>query len=340
MKLKLFYLFLLGALFLSCEDFEEEIDPTIPNSETQTFGIRHDKQLRDYEVIATNAAPYNSAEYPDFSSVIKFCYSLDGSNNDEFVATGTLISPQWVLTAGHNFFVADEQRSPAAVGGIKVLIGNNPNNPSQSIEVQQLVFHPTWVVQNDGFFMANDLCLVKLKTPITNIKPAEVNFSIDGEPLNAVTWFAGYGDYSQRAGQNADLFSPKHATQNVLDRRVNNIQSEVSGKRYNGGLLAYDFDAPNGLINALGDALISEDEKRLGNGSSDAKPLDFEGTTVEGDSGGPIFVKIGITWKVAGVLSGGADEPIKGHVDSSYGDISIFIRTASHADWIKSVTGL
>ena len=134
----------------------------------ETFGIRHDKEWSEYLDVATNQAPYNSTEYPDFSPVIMFSYSLDGSDSDEYVATGTLVAPDWILTAGHNFYVAEEQDSPAPVSGIYVLTGNDPNNPVSTHTVQELVFHPTWIEQNEDFIKANDLCLVKLSSPITS----------------------------------------------------------------------------------------------------------------------------------------------------------------------------
>jgi len=53
---------------------------------------------------------------------------------------------------------------------------------------------------------------------------------------------------------------------------------------YPGGLLAFDFDHLNGCINSLGDLLVNQDEDYLGSGTSTAKALYFEGTTVTGDS--------------------------------------------------------
>lgn len=315
------------VVFTSCG-----VDEPIERTAETTFGIRHDKNLSDYENSVLNA----TNDHPNFNSVVCFNYSLDGSTNYEFVATGTLISSEWILTAGHNFFVSEEQKTPATPAGISVLIGNDPNNPSKKYEVESITFHPTWLGSNDGFANANDYCLVKLKTPITDLTPVEL-YKNSTEAIGSKVWYCGYGDYSKLAGQNPDLLSIKHAIENNLDRKNEGIVSTINGKDYNGGLLAFDFDNPQGTINSLGDAIINADEATLGSGTSDANALDLEGTTVQGDSGGPLFVKEGNTWKLAGVLSGGAQEPIADHKDGSYGDISLFMRVSTNLDWIESV---
>ncbi|MEM1327670.1 MAG: trypsin-like serine protease [Bacteroidota bacterium] len=321
-----FMLAIFLLVFTACEE-----DELIIPDENRTFGIRHDRSLAEYEALVTST----NKNLPDFSSVFSFQYSLDGSNNQEFTATGTLIDDNWILTAGHNFFVSDEQDSPAPIRGITILQGNDPNTPDASYEVAELVFHPTWLVADD-FFNGNDLCLVKLKTPITDITPATL-FTKSNESLGDLVWFCGFGDYSKLDGQDIDLLSKKHASENRLDRKVNGITTTFSGINYEGGLLAFDFDHPLGSINTLGDEIINEEEQLLGAGNSTAEALDFEGTTVQGDSGGPLFLKDGNTWKVAGVLSGGVSDPVAEHEDGSYGDISVFARVSQHIDWIRSV---
>lgn len=316
----------LSAL-VSCVD-DESIDPT----NVITFGIRHDKSLSDYEDIAASSDP----NLPDFSPVVAFDYSLDGSQVGEFVASGVIIDKEWILTAAHNFFDAQEQNSPALVSGVFVRVGNDPNTPDATYTVTSIILHPTWLAGEQDYNDANDLCLVKVSSPINNITPANLYAETD-EQLGDIVWHCGFGDYSKLAGQDPDLFSKKHAIKNILDRAQDGFQTSTGGNDYSGGLLAFDFDNPAGTINSLGDDLISEDETYLGSGSSISVALDFEGTTVTGDSGGPLFLKDNGSWKVAGILSGGASEPIQNHIDGSYGDISIYTRVASAYDWIQSV---
>jgi V8-like Glu-specific endopeptidase len=318
-------------LLSGCADDDSGFGPD-EDLAPQTFGIRHDRDLDQYETIGANQTPYDSAEYPDFSAVVAFSYSLDGSDEQEFVASGTLVRPNWILTAGHNFFDED-QEAPAPPGGIEILVGPDPNIPRGTYRVAQIVFHPRW---NDDFPTAYDLCLVRLADPITTIEPANLNLE-PSEDLGSTVWYSGFGDYTEQEGEDPDAFSLRHALENVLDRIGTDTFATVGGISYPGGVLAFDFDSPFGDINALGDGYINEEEAELGRGTSTAAATAFEGTTVEGDSGGPLFARLDGVWKVVGVLSQGINEPVEGHVDGDYGDISIFVRTAAHRQWIASV---
>lgn len=322
-----FLLFAIAISFFSCAK-EDPYDYDIP----ETFGIRHDRSLSQYEALASS----NDPALPDFNAVVFFSYSLDGSQDREFIATGTLIDEEWILTAAHNFYDAEEQDSPAPPRGISVLTGNDPNFPDATYDISAVVYHPAWQEGDQEYSHANDLCLVRLERSITNLSPAEL-YITDDEPLGSDAWFCGFGDYSQRRGNDPDLFSRKHAMKNKLDRKRNGFTSSSGGVSYAGGLLAFDFDDPDGVVNALGDNFVSPDEALLGPGGSDAGALDFEGTTVQGDSGGPLFLFKDGKWRLAGVLSGGADEPVEYHEDSGYGDISIFIRVSTAKAWIQSV---
>lgn len=333
MKNIYFLLFSFLVLFSACQkDDEDDFLPEENDQKGLAFGIRHDKNLSEYEAIAAG----NGTDLPNFSSVIAFNYSLDGSTNYEFTATGTLIDSLWILTAAHNFYDAEEQNSPAIASGVQVLVGNDPNLPDQIYAVAQIVIHPTWLNGDQDYSDANDLCLVKLSTPIRNLQPIKLHSS-STEAIGSKVWFCGFGDYSGTEGQNPNLDSKKHAMENILDRKNSGLQTTVGSTTYNGGLLAYDFDDPTGNINALGDNTINSDENILGSGTSASGASSFEGATVEGDSGGPLFVKNGSDWEVAGVLSGGAQDPIANHIDGDYGDISIFTRVSTSHNWIQSV---
>lgn len=337
-KLPLVVILFFVLTLMSCSVSDDE-DIVIEDGNTSelTFGIRHDLSLADYEKIASNASPFDIDEYPDFSPIVCFNYSDDGSDDKDSYATGTIVSEYWILTAGHNFFSSDEQSTPTLVSGIDVLVGWDPNNPDAVYEVEEIVFHPTWLENDDLFITANDLALVKLTSPITDITPASIN-DMEVEVIGDIIWYAGFGDYSNQPGQDTDLISKKHALQNILDRTSTGILSQSSAGTYVGGLLAFDFDSPNGDINALGDDKTTEEEDILGGSTtSNAVALPYEAGTVPGDSGGPLMMKIDDEWKVCGVLSGTAESALPNHVGSNYGEIDVFIRTATVYDWISTV---
>jgi hypothetical protein len=100
--LRLCLLSIITFSLFSCGDYTDE-EPIPENNASITFGIRHDKNLSDYELIATNEGEFSSSAYPSFAPIVKFCYTLDGSTGIDYVGTGTLVAPQWILTAGHNF---------------------------------------------------------------------------------------------------------------------------------------------------------------------------------------------------------------------------------------------
>jgi V8-like Glu-specific endopeptidase len=303
-------------------------------SSPQTFGIRNDKLLNDYEAIASNKTPYDSSEFPDFSAVV--CILIE-DGKDEIIGSGVIINSQWILTAAHNFVLPEESKNLPALSKISILTGNDPNKPNKVLSVSQVVLHPHWLSSDGGFEKGTDLALVKLSNPILDISPAKLNLDVSGEKDKAYTWSCGFGDYSQQAGQNKNDYSKKHAMVNVLDRKVDGLMTNVGGQSFNGGILAFDFDAPDGNFNTLGDNVINEQEKALGSGNSAPEALEMEGGTVSGDSGGPIFININGVWKVCGVLHGGIDNVAAGLKDSSYGDISVYTRTASASAWIQSI---
>lgn len=300
----------------------------------QTFGIRNDKKLSEYEAIASNVSPFNTDEFPDFKSVV---FIQVTERKDIFLGSGTLVHPKWILTAAHNFILPEESKILPALSKIRILVGNDPNKPIKTLNVAEIILHPHWINSDGGFEKGTDLALVRLSETITDIKPSVINYDISGEKDKLFTWSCGFGDYSQEAGQNKDDFSKKHAMVNVLDRITNDLKTTVSGKNYNGGLLAFDFDAPDGKYNTLGDNIVNDQERELGKGNSASEALEMEGGTVSGDSGGPIFIKINGIWSVCGVLHGGIDNVAAGLKDSSYGDISVYCRTASAKDWLQSV---
>ncbi|XOV79423.1 MAG: trypsin-like serine protease [Aestuariibacter sp.] len=83
---------------------------------------------------------------------------------------GTLIGPEWVLTAAHTVFCLDE--------GQKIRVGEEI--------VEARYSFPSYELGEE-----NDLALIKLKTPVTSVQPAKLYRQEDERHQNV--WFIGSG---------------------------------------------------------------------------------------------------------------------------------------------------
>ncbi len=83
------------------------------------------------------------------------------NNADQFIGSGVLIAPQYVLTAAH---VAIE--GPSTAG--RVLFGTTTYTASQ------IFIHPSYNAANLGEDTANDIAIYRLDTPVTNITPSPI----------------------------------------------------------------------------------------------------------------------------------------------------------------------
>jgi len=123
----------------------------------QTFSasaivVRHDKPAAQY--LASKA---------DFPPLATF-YNIG--------VHGTLIAPQWVLTAAHTVFCLDQ--------GQTIQVGD------EFVKVQGRYSHPAYKMGKQ-----HDLALIKLEQPVLNVKPAQLYRQSD--ETNQVLWFIGAG---------------------------------------------------------------------------------------------------------------------------------------------------
>lgn len=145
------------------------------------------------------------------------------------VCTGTLIAPEWVLTADHCANIIDRTPNMRAVEvGEVALIGPDFDNREER-KITAVYSHPTY-----------DALLVKLDKPSTVI-PAEVYSSTKEVPIGTNTVSYGWGDivgeFDKKVGyQTGHVVSPVYSSavgyENMLDG-VNNIL-DGSGKAVTG----------------------------------------------------------------------------------------------------------
>ncbi|RZQ51303.1 serine protease [Pseudoalteromonas phenolica] len=193
---------------------------------------------------------------------------------------GTLIDPSWVVTAGHGIFCVEN--------------GDTIKVENQFAEVETRYTHSGYLNGDE-----NDIALIKLKTPITNIEPAKLYRSSDEATQNI--WFIGSGAAGTGLTGQTD---PAISGNKGLLRKAENKIEKTSQKE-----LFFVFDKGD---NAL--------------------PL--EGVSGNADSGGPAYKVIDGQYYVYGVSSR-ADSPTLNV--GEYGVTEIYSRISYHASWIDKV---
>jgi len=264
-------------------------------------GVRRD-DVADSEFL-------NLAASALYQSVGKFTYSVGTSS---YLASGVLISPEWVLTAGHvtggNNFLG---------GGISnMTFSLTSGNSVLSFAAAEWVTHPGWAASAGDLLDGYDLGLVRLSQSVTAVQAATLYLqeSLQIQPGTIV----GYGSTGVGStGFQSGTAGTKRAGQNMIDAQGN-------GVTISSAILFADFDQPG----VPGESVVGS-----------ALPLALEYLSAPGDSGGGLFITQNSQTFLVGITSFGwgyRDDD----ADSDYGDLAGFISTTAYAGWISSVTGV
>lgn len=215
---------------------------------------------------------------------------------------GVLIAPQWVVTAAHAIAWQSEIKAVTIKGVARdverIEMHEGYRRPPQEL-LDQALSSWDWTLFRSALASSDDIALVKLAEPVKDVSPVAIHARED-EFGQTVTVF---GKGATGDGAKGYEFSDPHRTE--LRRAENKITSA------HGRWLCYVFDA-----------------------GADALPL--EGGSGSGDSGGPVLIKSGKKWSVAGLTSW-VDPQSSGRTPGRYGQVSCNVRLTHYRDWIDGV---
>ena len=295
-------------------------------ADQRRIGKRHDLSWTSYYQLGNNSGNYEvTEEYPDLS-VVGALISRNGA-----LGTGTLIAPNYVVTAAH-VLKNDYFEIPDKSDWEFIMYSEFGDvNSSYKFQIDDIIIHPAWSARQtesnalgDGDELGVDLAILRLSRSIVNVYPARLPSKND-DPLNQRAVLAGFGtlvEGDSGASDNSNVL--RVGAENMIDRSVAQVFKPGVPENQLGGVLGIDFDSPEQGHNSL-ESGSSVD--LLGPGESGSTPLPLEASTAVGDSGGPAFCRTNNSWRIHGVVSYGTES-------SSYGDVTVYTRLASHYDWL------
>ena len=292
------------------------------------IGKRHDLSWTPHHQLGTNYDTYaSSEEYPDLS-VVGALISQSGA-----LGTATLVAPNYVVTAAH--VVKNEYQEIPNESDWEFVLYYNFDEASSvyRYQISEIIIHSAWIARQtasntfgDGDELGVDLAIIRLNRSIAGVYPARLPSTGD-DPLGKRAILAGFGTLVEGDTANKDDSNTRRVGgENTIDRSVAQVFKSGVPESQRGGVLGIDFDSPQQSHNTL-DSGVSLD--LLGSGDSQPSPLSLEASTAVGDSGGPAFCRTNNSWRVHGVVSYGTK-------DSSYGDVTVYTRLASHYEWLLS----
>jgi secreted trypsin-like serine protease len=236
------------------------------------------------------------------SSEFLDCVAIGDDGENPWKCSGTLITSDTVLTAGHCKDCSKRDRFVPT----RVFFGKKVDVKGEVFDVDEIIRHPEYNTKTD----ANDLMILVLKkkvpSKIAKPRPLATTKLIDRATKVRLVGF----------GSNDELAHSGYGIKRQAEVAIasNSCQGCVDGKRD-----ARYYGCFPGLELVAGRPALMRD-------------------TCKGDSGGPVYVYDGRKkWLLACVTSRATRDPRKTTI---CGDGGIYARVDKYCDWIESVTGI
>lgn len=148
-----------------------------------------------------------SGEYPWMCALVR---AGDEVAFRGFFSGGTLIHPEWILTAAHSV----EGKSPSEIHALVGLRHLMDDAGLERREIDQIVIHPDFAERSGD--LGSDLALLKLKNPIQGLPSLPVSFGIAPARSGRMTRALGWGLTANRGFRSAEL---RGVDMPVVDKR-------------------------------------------------------------------------------------------------------------------------